>query len=51
MLQYDSDKYLHHMRSKGNIKGRAIVQVVSHRLPTAAALVWSQAMWDLWWTK
>jgi hypothetical protein len=31
--------------------GRAIVQAVSRRLPTAAARVPSQDIWDLWWTK
>jgi hypothetical protein len=31
--------------------GRAIAQAVSHRLPTVAARVQSQVMWDLWWTK
>jgi hypothetical protein len=31
--------------------GRAIAQAVSRWLPTAAARVRSQIMWDLWWTK
>jgi hypothetical protein len=31
--------------------GRAVDQAVSRRLPTAAARVPSQVMWDLWWTK
>jgi hypothetical protein len=31
--------------------GRAIVQAVIRRLPTAEARVRSQVMWDLWYTK
>jgi hypothetical protein len=31
--------------------GRAIAQAVSRRLPTAAARVRCQVMWDLWWIK
>jgi hypothetical protein len=30
---------------------RAIAQAVSRRLPTAAARVRGQVMWDLWWTE
>jgi hypothetical protein len=30
---------------------RAIAQVVSRRLPSAAVRIWSQVMQDLWWTK
>jgi hypothetical protein len=37
--------------SRRAVKGRAIAQAVSRRLPTAAARVRSQVMWDLWWTK
>jgi hypothetical protein len=32
-------------------KGCAIAQAVSRRLPTAAARVRGQVMWNLWWTK
>jgi hypothetical protein len=31
--------------------GRAIAQTASSRLPTAAARVPSQVMWDFWWAK
>jgi hypothetical protein len=31
--------------------GRAIAQAVSHRVPTVAARVRAQVIWDLWWTK
>jgi hypothetical protein len=33
------------------ILGRAVAQAVRRRLPTAAARVRAQVMWDLWWTK
>jgi hypothetical protein len=32
-------------------RGRAITQVVSYQLPTAATRDRAQFMWDLWWTK
>jgi hypothetical protein len=37
----------------GSIKGRALAQAVSRRLPTAADPDSrpGQVMWDLWWTK
>jgi hypothetical protein len=35
----------------GYIHGRVIAQAVSRRLPTTAARVRSQVMWDLWWKK
>jgi hypothetical protein len=31
--------------------GRGIAQAVSRRLPTAAARVRAQVIWELWWTK